>query len=285
MTLDIPPDWTSEISQAYATRNALLIADMIVNGADMPKIAVVLGTGWGESLQHALVRQMPFTALEGFEALGVLKDHARLVAYGTMDGTPIIALRGRVHMFEHPNHWLIAFSVRQQIEMLAALGVTTVILTAAVGGLDDDVVKPGTFVFAKEFITAYTGGPFTPLLEQEHRSPMNALKLDVLTKACDAVVEDGHHALLGTHVFYRGPQYETPADKRIMRQGGGHVVGMSITPEMLACARFGLTGIPVTCVSNTAAELHSAEEIARRMRARSALLGDVITRIVDTITR
>lgn len=76
---------------------------MLTQDATLPEIALVLGTGWGDVLELVQPRSVPFGALPGFHELPTLEGHRREVVYGSLQGVPVIALRGRIHLNEAPN--------------------------------------------------------------------------------------------------------------------------------------------------------------------------------------
>ena len=129
----------------YSEKMAKTVASVLANKLEIPtneqpRFGLVLGTGWGDALKLEGERSLPFGNLPGFEQLGTLTGHLRHVVYGKLDGTPVIALRGRVHLNEHPVPNLAFMGmVRLQIEMLLQLGVKRLILTCAAGSLADDV--------------------------------------------------------------------------------------------------------------------------------------------------
>ena len=101
----------------------------LMEEGDIPKIGIVLGTGWGGALNwQTIPDQARFDEIPGFEDLQPLEGHARQVYYGQIEGANVIALSGRVHLNEAPCSASIAKMVRLQIEMLISLGVETLIL-------------------------------------------------------------------------------------------------------------------------------------------------------------
>lgn len=248
-----------------------------------PKIGLILGTGWGDLLtidgeETRLLRDLP-----GFSGLGTLEGHRRALSYGTVAGKPVGALRGRVHMNEHPCDPRIPFMVRAQVELLIALGVKTLILTAAVGSLRD-TIRVGDVVLIRGLISVFAQTSM-PLFAGEFVSPEDALSNEIRTKA----IKVGHAGLTvhheGIHAFVRGPFFEgRRCDKKILQNAGADIVGMSILPETcVAATHEHVRVLALGFVTNSAIEAHSHETNQARAKEKSALLGGYLAQIVSAI--
>ena len=160
------PSFVAARSAAESIRRQLKLDD-----TPFP-IGLVLGTGWGDTLPLTDAREISFTEIPGFNDLGELEGHRRTVVCGRLDGTPVVALRGRVHLNESPVDPAIYQMVRLQTEMLIHLGVKTLVLTCAAGSLTNEV-EVGDIVFVNGFVTVFA--PPMPLHAGEFVSPDNVL--------------------------------------------------------------------------------------------------------------
>lgn len=242
--------------------------------ARQPRIGIVLGTGWGDALGLKVEHRIRFEDIKGFPKLDEIEGHAREVVYGTLNGLPVIALRGRVHLNERPASKKIYRAVRLQIEMLLRLGVQQFILTCAAGSLREKV-EVGDLVLIESFYMS--NAPDMPGFAAEFRSPTETIDLAWISRLHqnrDMGLKSGTHAML------RGPFFESVADKRALAKLGCDVVGMSVLPEACIAALYDVPILPVAFVTNTVSEKHSHEENGRRAKAAAAKLGAFLERAV-----
>lgn len=272
---------TRNAERESAAKNAAeTIRQKLGVATDESPIGLVLGTGWGDVLNISESVEIPFEDIPGFERLGTLAGHARRVIYGKLEGRPILALRGRVHLNEAPNDPVIPTMVRLQIEMILQLGVKTLVLTSAVGSLDR-AVGVGDIVRADGFITLFA--PPMPLWAGEFCSPEDTLdeKLGRIAfeERGDLNVYPGGHAMVAGP-FFEGRRY----DKATLQKTGASVVGMSILPEACIAALYeGVRVLALCFVTNSAYEVHSHEENLARAKKSQQLLDAFLARIVSRL--
>ena len=257
-------------------------------GAEGAKIALVLGTGWGDAIQLQGVKSVPFTQIPGFAELGDLTGHARRAECGMLAGKKVVILRGRIHLNEAPCDQKLAEMVRLQIEMLAKLGVEKIILTAAVGALNKGAkgtpYQVGDICVVDGFATLFA--PDMPLFAGEFCSPEDALDPDLAEIALTAAGETtpkllAHH---GGYAMVRGPFFEgRKYDKPTLSATGARVVGMSTLPETCIAALYGIKVLAVSFVTNDDLAVHSHESNLARAKESGSALGDYLTRIVSQI--
>ncbi len=251
-----------------------------------PTVGLVLGTGWGDTLQLERVRRIPFQEIPGFGALDPLEGHAREVICGTLGEVPVVALRGRIHLNERPADAELHAMVRLQIEMLIQLGVKTLILTCAAGSLQPEI-KVGNIVLINGFVTIFA--PEMPMFAGEFFSPEDTIDRELMTRIYQL---HGPLALRrGGHVMLRGPFFEGRRyDKSILRllvpDGRVGVVGMSVLPEACVASLYpDVRTVPIAFVTNTDSEEHSHEENQLRAKAQSEHLGNLLAQIISLTPR
>jgi len=219
------------------------------------EIGVVLGTGMG-GLVGRLADGWSLAATEtGWLAPSRATGHAGRIACGDIGGVSVAMLQGRVHGYEG----LEAETLTRGIELLAALGARTLLLTNASGGLRPDM-KSGELVILTDHVDlvrrrwdealgAAAGGsglrPTRQLDAPTYDPTLVALALEA-TRRAGAVARPGVYALLS------GPTYETRAEYRMLRLLGADVVGMSTVPEVVAARRLGLDVVVCSVVTNVA---------------------------------
>ncbi|OGL74670.1 hypothetical protein A3C96_01865 [Candidatus Uhrbacteria bacterium RIFCSPHIGHO2_02_FULL_60_10] len=289
---NLPPKTAAE------TAAARIRSTLGLGGAPIP-IGIILGTGWGDVLALDDYREMDMkTQVPGFETLCELEGHHRKVAYGLLNGVPVVAQRGRVHLNEEP---LVSDGdrtramVRLQTEMLIKLGVKTIILTCAAGALYREVspssaarmagdrIRVGDICVIDGFVTEFM--PRRALTGGEFKSPEDTLDPGLREIALSEAHTGDLRALSGGHVMLRGPAFEgRKYDKPFLASTGATVVGMSVLPEADVVALYpDVKALGLAFVTNDATEEHSHEENQRRAKQAADKLGDYLGRIVSRI--
>jgi len=252
----------------------------------VPDIAVVLGSGLGDfAATLADPVSMPYGQLPNWPSVGVAGHEGRLVV-GTVQRRSVVALAGRSHAYEGHDLGTITFAVR----VLGCLGVKTLILTNAAGGINT-AFAPGDVMVIDDHINL-TGlnplvgrnedrfGPRFPDMTRVYASRLRAVA-DQAGAALEMPLPHGVYAAL------TGPSYETPAEIRYLRAIGADAVGMSTVCEAIAARHMDLDVLGLSCITNMAAGVLpgrlSHEEVletTRRMRGRfMVLLEGIIGRI------
>lgn len=248
-------------------------------------VAIILGTGWGETLSLDDAREAPCKELPGFERLRALEGHDRKVIIGTLGGRqPVALLKGRVHLNEShdADHWKM---VRLQTEMLLHLGAKTLVVTCGAGSLDPKV-RVGDVMLIDGFVTAFA--PPMPLVGGEFVSPEDAIHRPWVTHAyAQFIPPDPNSVAKGGYAMLRGPQFEgREYDKRLLAAAGAKAVGMSVLPEACVAALYpDARVLAMALITNSATEEHSHEENLRRSKERAPLIGEYLTRVVTTLPR
>jgi len=240
-------------------------------------IGVVLGTGMGglvERLQDAW--SLPGVET-GWLAPSRATGHAGRIACGSVGGIPVAMLQGRVHGYEgHPPEMLT-----RGVELLAALGARTLLLTNASGGLRPDMTS-GELVIVSDHVDLVRRPRAAALGEPQRESDVRPTRR-LTQPAYDPVLVDlaleaargaGVLARQGVYALLSGPTYETRAEYRMLRAVGADVVGMSTVPEVVAGRRLGREVTVCSVVTNVAtpdAPTHTDAEHVCQMAADAAV--------------
>jgi purine-nucleoside phosphorylase len=250
---------------------------------DVPRIAVVLGSGLGEfanALGDAV--SIPYEQVPHWPASRVIGHEGRLVV-GTVRGRKIAALSGRCHVYEGHDLRTVTFATR----VLGVLGVKTLILTNAAGGVNTGFSQ-GALMVIDDHLNLIGNNPLVGANDERFgpRFPdMTEVYSSRLRRAADhAARAIGLPLSHGVYVALLGPSYETPAEIRYLRTIGADAVGMSTVPEAIVARHMGMDVLGLSCITNMAAgvlpqPLDHAEvmETARRVRGQFiALLEGVI---------
>ncbi len=242
-----------------------------------PKIAVVLGSGLGafaDSLDNA--QTIPYHDIPGWPQSTAIGHAGKLVG-GTVEGIPVAALAGRAHLYEGYTAQQAVYGIRA----LHELGVESVILTNAAGGVNRDY-KPGDLVLISDHINLLGQNPLSGPNDGSlgPRFPDMSEAYNKLFRATAKAVgaEMGLNLVEGVYAAVPGPSYETPAEIRYLRTIGADLVGMSTVPETIAANHMGMKVLGISCVTNHAAgvidqKLNHTEVLEVGERMKSTLIG------------
>jgi len=215
----------------------------------VPRAGVVLGTGLG-SLGEALAVEtvVPYEDIPHFPVSGV-ESHAGELVFGRLAGRPVAVMRGRVHYYEGYTMKQVTFPVR----VLRALGADTLIATSAVGGMNP-LYELGDIVAVVDHVNLMgdnpligpndeTLGPRFPDMSEPYDRGLVGLVERV-------ALEAGIRLRKGVLVGVAGPNLETAAEYRFLRQLGADVVGMSLVPEDLVAVHGGMRVLALVVVTD-----------------------------------
>lgn len=218
------------------------------------EIGVVLGSGLGdyaEALTDA--RFVDYRDIPGFPT-STAPGHAGRWWAGTLHGKRVCMMQGRFHGYEGYDLSEVTMPVR----VMALLGVKTLILTNAAGGVNLSF-KPGDLMVLNDCINLSGKNPLTgPNLDEfGPRFPDMSRAYDpALIVLCHAQAERlglADSVKEGVYVWFNGPCYETPAEIRMARVLGADAVGMSTVPETIVARHCGMKVLGVSCITNMAA--------------------------------
>ncbi len=219
-----------------------------------PAVGVVLGSGLGsfaDALDDAV--EIPYGDIPGWPVATALGHSGRLVV-GTFGGVPIAVMRGRAHLYEGLPAAKVAFGIR----VLGLLGARTLVLTNAVGAINE-TFEPGQLVLISDHLNLQGQsplvGPNDDALGPRFPDMTDAYDPDLRAAARAAADQIGLELGEGIYAAWLGPAFETPAEIRMLRTLGADTVGMSIVPEVLAARHMGIRCLAISCVTNLAAGL------------------------------
>jgi purine-nucleoside phosphorylase len=251
-----------------------------------PAIGVVLGSGLGDftSVLSESV-SIPYGEIPHWPASAVI-GHAGTLVVGSIAGRRIAALSGRAHFYEGRSMAVATFATR----VLGVLGVRTLILTNAAGGINLNF-KPGTLMAIDDHINLMGTNPLVGANE-ERFGPRFPDMTEAYSKRLREIADEAGRArgialAHGIYVAVHGPSYETPAEIRYLRTIGADAVGMSTVPETIVARHMGMEVAGISCITNPAAGVlpqplvhDEVMAVARRVRGEfSALLEAIIERL------
>lgn len=240
---------------SYTQADYQQAAEIIRTKTDLqPGIGLVLGSGLGalaDTLEDRVV--IPYAQIPGWPPATVHGHHGNLVI-GTLEGKTVIAQQGRAHFYEGYTMQQITFPIR----VMHALGVRTLILTNAAGGINRDF-KVGDVMLINDHINFVGMSGQNPLMgpNDDTLGPRflgMAQSYDAhlrgLARACAQARQIPLHE--GVYAAVSGPNFETPAEIRAFRVLGADAVGMSTVHEVLVARHAGMRVMACSGITNVA---------------------------------
>ncbi len=218
-----------------------------------PTVAIVLGSGLGflgEEIGDAV--RVPYARIPGFPQPTV-QGHAGELIAGTLEGKTVLAQSGRFHLYEGHEPVVVGLPVR----VFAALGVRTLIVTNAAGGIRR-TLRPGSLMLIADHLNFTGRQPLAgPLVEGEERFPDMSDPYDgeLRLLARRVAAEQKIPLEEGTYAATHGPSYETKAEIEMLKRVGADAVGMSTVPEVIVARARGIRCLGISTVTNLAAGL------------------------------
>jgi purine-nucleoside phosphorylase len=220
--------------------------------AEATRIAIVLGSGLGgfaEEFENSV--RIPYQDIPGF-VVSTAQGHVGRLILGRVEDVPVMAMQGRVHFYEGYSLEEITFPIRT----FKLLGVETLILTNAAGGINVQLSQGGLMVISDHLnlmgINPLRGvnderfGPRFPDMSEVYSRELQEL----VTEEARAI---GVETRRGVYAALSGPSYETPAEIHMLRALGADAVGMSTVPEAIVARQMGMKVLGISCITNMAA--------------------------------
>ena len=253
----------------------------------VPRLALLLGSGWAPlaaALQPRAV--LDYADLPGFPALAV-SGHVGQVRVGTLHGADVLLLSGRKHAYEDGD----PRAMKGAIGALAAAGVTTLLQTNAAGSLDP-AMPAGRLMLLSDHLNLVQASPLVGECDDRRFVDMAAAYDPPLAAlARQAAQRAGVTLHEGVYAWVLGPQFETPAEIRMLQRLGAQAVGMSTVPETILARHAGLRVLALSMITNLGCGLaaeslshahtlagaaRAADDAARLMAALLPMLKDAI---------
>lgn len=251
-----------------------------------PKIAMVLGSGLSDFAKYLKeITRISYEEIPHFPH-STVDFHAGELICGKLGDLPVWLMNGRFHYYEGYEMQTTAYP----IFVWHALGVETVILTNASGGIRPDY-RVGDLVCVTDHIKLCAESPVrgvVPITGGERFFTMQDAydpHLREIAHSCARAMEISLHD--GVYAYMSGPQFETPAEIRALRILGGDLCGMSTVAEVIAARQCAMKVLCISCVTNLAAgcgtEKLSYEEVLETGQRIKETFGALMQRILQTI--
>ncbi|HEX3449608.1 MAG TPA: purine-nucleoside phosphorylase [Isosphaeraceae bacterium] len=268
------------------TRADLAAAALLAAAPISPRLAVVLGSGMSELADRITeATAVPYDQIPHFPTTTVA-GHEGKVLLGKLGGVPVIMFQGRFHFYEGHDLETVTFPVR----VLSRLGVSTLILTAATGGIRADL-RAGNLVLLTDHLNLIGSNPLRGLNDIRLGTRFPDMT-EVYSKRLRAIAREegkrlGIDLAQGVYACLPGPSYETAAEIKMLRTLGADVVGMSTVPEAIVARHAGIEVLAFALVSNAAAGVVGTpithEEVLEAGRKAAPTLARLIERVVGRL--
>ena len=244
-----------------------------------PEWGLVLGSGLGSFVERMeIIASVPYSEIAGLPQSSV-PGHAGRFVFGKVGGVIVVAAQGRVHLYEGKS----AVEVTANVRWMQALGVKRLVLTNA-AGTANPAFHPGTWMMLNDHLNlTHT----TPLLGGANFFDMSEVYSKSLRARFSKVAAElGVTLHEGVYAGLLGPQYETPAEVRMVRTLGADAVGMSTVLEAIQARALGMEVAGFSCLTNWAAGLHPGtlghEEVMEVGKAAASQLAAVLEQALKT---
>ncbi len=250
------------------------------------RIGLVLGSGLGafaDDCEDSVV--IPYEEIPGF-VRSTVEGHTGQMVLGRCAGVPIVVMQGRFHFYEGYEMDVVTFPVRT----LGLLGVKSVVLTNAAGGLNNTFTQ-GSLMLISDHLNLMGVSPLRGP-NDERFGPRFPDMTEVYDREYQEIAAKEAQAMgielrRGVYAALAGPSYETPAEIRMLRALGADAVGMSTVPEAIVARHLSLKVLGISCITNLAAgvldaPINHAEVIETGERVR-ATFTDLLRRVIPKL--
>ncbi|MGV9195235.1 purine-nucleoside phosphorylase [Microbacterium sp. MC2] len=248
-----------------------------LTGVERHDIALTLGSGWGKAAEliGETTATVAATEVTGFSKPALAGHVGSLRSIVTARGRRVLVIGARTHFYEGHGPRRVVHSVRTA----AATGAKIMVLTNGAGGIKH-TWKPGQPVLISDHInltgaSPLEGATFVDLTD------LYSLRLRDLAHTVDPSLDEG------VYCQFRGPQYETPAEVRMAKTIGGHIVGMSTALEAIAARQAGMEVLGLSLITNMAAGIQttplSHQEVIEAGRQAEPVISDLLARVIGQL--
>jgi purine-nucleoside phosphorylase len=236
------------------------ILSAIRNKTDFsPEIAVILGSGLTDFIGLIeTVCEIPYEQIHEIMVPSV-RGHPGMLVFGTFEGKRVAVFAGRRHLYEG----LPAHEATLAVQVAHSLGAGKIVLTCASGALNERFLQ-GDTVLITDHINYMGTNPVFELVRDRnsHSGPIDPPFVNLSrvyeTRFADGLAKYaekiGARLNRATLAAVLGPTYETPAERRLLRQGGADIVSMSVVPEAIMARYLGMSVAAASLVTNDAGE-------------------------------
>lgn len=262
-------------------------AEYIKKSIDIkPDIAIVLGSGLGgiaQAIENPVY--IDYKDIPNFK-VSTAPDHAGRFVIGKLAGRGVICMQGRLHYYEGYSMDDVAYPIR----VLKLLGVKTLIITNAAGGINE-LFDSGDIMLIKDHINFMGDNPLIGKNNDQMGPRFPDMTYTYTPKLIDLTYESAKKLNIdiksGIYIAFSGPSFETPAEIKAAKILGADAVGMSTVPEVIAAVHCGLDVLGFSLIANMAAGVLnkslSGKEVVQIAQQKGKLLQKLIIDIIKNL--
>jgi purine-nucleoside phosphorylase len=257
-------------------------AKVIEEACGKADIGIILGTGLGDFAKTLHdTKSLSYTDIPGFPE-STVPGHAGVWHTGKLHGKSVVMMQGRFHAYEGYDLEEVTLPVR----VMALLGVKTLIVTNAAGGVNLDF-QPGDLMQITDYIN-FTGrnplrGPNLDEFGPRFPDMTYAYDRDLAALAHRRAQELNIRLQKGVYCWFGGPCYETPAEIRMARVLDADAVGMSTVPETIVARHCGMKVLGLSCITNMAAGILDTQLDHEEVMAAGERVKDKFKALIDAV--
>jgi purine-nucleoside phosphorylase len=253
---------------------------------ELPKIAVILGTGLGDLVNHIdIKKEIDYKSIPNFP-ISTVEGHSGKLIFGHLGGKYIMAMQGRFHYYEGYDMKQVTFPVR----VMKELGVETLFVSNAAGGMNKDF-RVGDVMIITDHINLFPENPLRGKNYEElgPRFPAmtEAYSQKLIAEADKIADKEGIRLMHGVYVGTPGPTFETPAEYEYFRVIGGDAVGMSTVPEVIVANHAGMEVFGVSVITDLGGkdvkEVPTHEEVQKAAIKAQPIMTHIIKELLERI--
>lgn len=260
-------------------------ADAVRAACGEADVGLILGSGLADSIDLEDARTIAYGDIPLF-LQSTTAGHKNEWVSGRIGRNRVCMMRGRFHYYEGYTPEDIVLPIR----VMKTLGVKTLIVTNAAGGIHPDF-HPGDLMVIQDHINFCGVNPLVGPNDDAF-----GIRFPDMTHAYDPELAESAHACAqrlgislqdGVYIWMSGPSFETPAEIRMARALGADAVGMSTVPEVIAARHCGIRVLGISCITNMAAGILDQPlthaEVTKTGQHVKHDFAELITSVITTI--
>ncbi len=250
----------------------------------LPDTAIILGTGLGALVDHIEDKKyIPYSEIPNFP-VSTVEGHSGNLIFGCLGSRPVMAMQGRFHYYEGYDMKQVTFPIR----VMKALGVNTLFVSNAAGGMNKDF-RVGDIMIITDHINLFPENPLRGKNYEELGSRFPAMTepydKKLIALADQIATERGIRVMHGVYVGTPGPTFETPAEYEYFRIIGGDAVGMSTVPEVIVARHADMRVFGVSVITDLGGkdvtDVPTHEEVQKAAQAAQPKMMEIMRELVE----
>lgn len=255
-------------------------------GGDMPKMAIVLGSGLGNLADKIDIKvAIPYAEIPNFP-VSTVEGHKGQLIFGMLGKKFVMAMQGRFHYYEGYSMKEATFPIR----VMKAIGVKVLCVSNAAGGMNPDF-RVGDVMLITDHINLFPDHPLRGKNYNElgPRFPaMNeAYSHRIIDLAREIAKKNNVRLMEGVYVGTQGPTFETPSEYRYFYRIGGDAVGMSTVPEVIVARHADMEVFGMSVITDLGGEGIfvdvSHEEVQQAATKAEPIMTLMVTEVINSL--